>query len=344
VAPAPQPRDRLKSHLLRAARILVSAALLVLVLRKAPLHELWDQVRQADVLWLLAAFGVNSLGNLFGAWRWQLLLRSQGRHLSIPYLFGSYLVGLFFNNVLPSSIGGDVFRAAGARKKGGGTLTENLTVVLVERMIGLLATLTLGGIAALAGGAKLLDDPRVTWALAGAFALSMAGLYVALSGPVRAVVARLILRIPIAFVRRTIGKMLAAFELFSRARGTLLANYAISLGFQFLLIVHFYVIQFAFGASVPFLTFVVVVPLVFFAMLIPIGINGLGVRETAFVWLLTHAGMDPAVALALSLTSYGVAVAQGLLGGTVHLYREAKAGRGPGAGALEEPEAGEAPS
>jgi len=333
-----------KAHLLRAARIVISAALLVLVLRKVPLHDLWAEIQQADVLWLFAAFGVNSLGNVFGAWRWQLLLRSQGRRLSIPYLFGSYLVGLFFNNVLPSSIGGDVFRAAGAKKKGGGTLTENLTVVLVERMIGLLATLTLGGIAALAGGAELLDDVRVTWALAGAFALSMAGLYIALSGPVRAVAARLVLKIPITFVRRTIGKMLAAFELFSRARGTLLANYALSLGFQFLLIVHFYVIQFAFGAHVPFLTFVVVVPLVFFAMLLPIGINGLGVRETAFVWLLTHAGMDEAVALALSLTSYGVAVGQGLLGGAVHLYRETREGRGSGAEPLESPEAGEVSS
>lgn len=314
----------MKGHLLRALRLLVSAALLYLVLRKAPLHELWTQVQEANVLWLLAAFAVNSAGNLFGAWRWQLLLRSQGRTIPIPYLFGSYLVGLFFNNVLPSSIGGDVFRATGARRKGGGTLTENLTVVLVERMIGLLATLTLGGIAALAGGATLLHDSRVTWALAGAFALSMAGLYIALSHPVRVITAKLIERVPVAFVRRTVAKMLAAFELFSRARGALVWNYVLSLGFQFLLIVHFYVIQFAFGESVPFLTFVVVVPLVFFAMMLPIGINGLGVRETAFVWLLTHAGMDAASALALSLASYGVAVVQGLLGGVVHLWREAR--------------------
>jgi glycosyltransferase 2 family protein len=320
----------LKGHVLRALRVLVSVALLYLVLRKAPLHELWAEVQEADVRWLLAAFAVNSAGNVFGAWRWQLLLRSQGRTISIPYLYGSYLVGLFFNNILPSSIGGDVFRATGARRKGGGTLTENLTVVLVERMIGLLATLTLGGIAALAGGARLLNDARVTWALAGSFTLSMAGLYVALSHPVRMLAARLVGRVPIAFVRRTVAKMLAAFELFSRARGTLLANYALSIGFQFLLIVHFYTIQFAFGQSVPFLTFVVVVPLVFFAMMFPIGINGLGVRETAFVWLLSHAGMEPASALALSLASYGVAVLQGVLGGGVHLWREARE-KAPGA-------------
>ncbi|GJM44762.1 MAG: membrane protein [Gemmatimonadota bacterium] len=313
----------MKETLIRVARIVVSAGLLFLVLRKAPLSDLWTQIQQADVVWLLAAFGVNSLGNVFGAWRWQLLLRSQSRIISMPYLYGSYLVGLFFNNVLPSSIGGDVFRATGARKKGGGTLTENLTVVLVERMIGLLATLTLGGLAALTGAAKGLD-PRITWALYLALFVSAAGLYVALSSSMRALAARFLAHIPIDFVQRTGGKMIAAFELFSRARGTLLANYVLSLGFQFLLIVHFYLIQFAFGNSLPFSTFVVVVPLVFFVMLLPIGINGLGVRETAFVFFLTPAGMSETSALALSLTSYGIAVGQGVLGGAVHLYRESR--------------------
>jgi len=53
-----------------------------------------------------------------------------------------------------------------------------------------------------------------------------------------------------------------------------------------------------------------------------VAINGLGVRESAFVWFLTRAGMDPATALALSLASYVIAVGQGVLGGAVHLYRQ----------------------
>ena len=232
-------------------------------------------------------------------------------------------MGLFFNNFLPSTIGGDVVRAASAKKKGGGTLTENLTVVLVERMIGLLATLTLGGLAAVTGEASRLD-PRVPWALGGALVTSLLGLYLALSNPVRHRVLQHLDRVPVAFVRKTLGKMLAAFELFSRARGTLLANYALSLGFQFLLIVHFWLIQFAFGQDVSFVTFIVVVPLVFCVMILPIGINGLGVRESAFVWFLTRAGMDVATALALSLASYAIAVGQGLLGGAVHLFREVR--------------------
>jgi uncharacterized protein (TIRG00374 family) len=310
-----------KSKVSRLLRILVSGALLAWVLWRADLGEVAARFTGARFEWLLFAFAVNTLGNVLGAWRWQLLLRSQGRRIGIPRLFNTYLVGLFFNNFLPSTIGGDVVRAADAKKKGGGTLTENLTVVLVERLIGLLATLTLGGIAALTGEANRID-PRITWALAAALVLSAGGLYLALHAGFRRLVLNLAERIPVAFVRRTVGKMVAAFELFSRARGALLGNFVLSLGFQFLLIVHFYLIQFAFGGTVPFVSFLVVVPLVFCVMMLPIAINGLGVRESAFVWFLSRAGMDPATALALSLASYVIAVGQGVLGGGVYLYRQ----------------------
>ncbi len=313
----------MKTLLLRIVRIIVSVGLLSLVLWKSDIGKLADTVAAAKVQWLLAAFAVNLAGNVLGAWRWQILLRSQGRILRGPFLFGSYLVGLFFNNFLPSTIGGDVVRAASAKHKGGGTLTENLTVVLVERMIGLLATFSLGGVAALTGEASRLDH-RLAWALGCLLGLAVCGIYLALSSTVRRLVLRILDRIPIAFLRRTIGKMLAAFELFSQARGSLLANYAISLGFQFLLIVHFWMIQFAFGQELSILTFGVVVPVVFFVMLLPIGINGLGVRESAFVLLLGMGGMAEEPALALSLASYAIAVAAGLLGGGVHLWREVR--------------------
>jgi uncharacterized membrane protein YbhN (UPF0104 family) len=330
----------LKTHLLRAVRIVVSVGLLAWVISRVPIGELASELAGAKTRWILAAFAVNSVGIAFGAFRWQLLLRSQGRRIGAPFLYGSYVVGLFFNNFLPSTIGGDVIRAASAKRRGGGTLTENLTVVLVERMIGLLATLSLGGAVALSGVASSLDS-RVPWVLGGALFLAAAGLYLALSNPVRRGALRGVGRVPFQFVRRTLGKMLVAFELFSRDHGVLWANYFLSLAFQFFLIVHFWLIQFAFGEAVPFATFVVVVPLVFCVMILPIGINGLGVRESAFVWFLTRAGMEPAIALALSLASYVIAVGQGVIGGGVHLWREA---RGRDSGALAEAEALEAPA
>lgn len=329
----------MNKHVVRVLRILVSAGLLFWVLRQADIRHLVSRFSTARVEWLIAALAVNSLGNVFGAWRWQILLKSQGRRAGVPFLFGSYMVGLFFNNFLPSTIGGDVVRAASVKKKAGGTLTEHLTVVLVERMIGLFATLTLGGAAALTGHASDLD-PRVPWLLGGALLISIAGIYFAISRRVRTRLRPVVPRLPIAFVRDTVAKMIDAFEQFSKARPALVGNFALSIIFQFLLIVHFWLIQFAFGESVPFTTFLVVVPLVFCVMMLPIGINGLGVRESAFVWFMTRAGMNPSAALAVSLASYAIAVVQGVVGGAVHLGREA---RGRGATADAERESSPAP-
>ncbi|MGH2570356.1 MAG: lysylphosphatidylglycerol synthase transmembrane domain-containing protein [bacterium] len=313
----------MRTLLLRILRIVVSGVLLFWVLEQAHLREIGAVLAGANFWWIVAAFLVNSAGNGLGAWRWQLLLRSQGRRIPILQLTGSYFVGLFFNMFLPSTIGGDVARATSAKRRGGGTLTENLTVVLVERLIGLQATLALGGIAAVTGVAGRID-PRLPFLLLGLLLLALAGLLLALNAAVRRLILRLAAGFPIEFVRNTVGKMLAAFELFSRARGTLLANFALSLAFQFLLIVHFWLVQFAFRQAVPFSAYVAIVPVVFCVMMLPISINGLGVRESAFVWFLTRAGMDPASAAALSLSSFAIALAQGVFGSLVHLGRESR--------------------
>ena len=68
----------MKPHLLRLLRLLVSAALLFWVLKQANLRQIGAMFAQANLWWILAAFVINSLGNvLFGVkWRnWKLLLR-----------------------------------------------------------------------------------------------------------------------------------------------------------------------------------------------------------------------------------------------------------------------------
>jgi uncharacterized membrane protein YbhN (UPF0104 family) len=205
-----------------------------------------------------------------------------------------------------------------------------LTVIFVERLIGLLATLAIGGLAALTGIAHDID-PRLTWAFVAALAVATGGLELALHPGFRRRALALVERLPIAFVRRTLGKMLAAFELFSQARPALISNFLLSIAFQILLIVHYWMIQFALGEHLPFLTYCVVVPVVFCAIILPIGINGLGVRESAFVGLLSLAGMPRESALALSLISYAIAVGQGILGLGVYLARQVRdpSGREP---------------
>ena len=84
---------------------------------------------------------------LTSAWRWQLLLRAQDVRVPARTLLSSYLVAGFFNNFLPSTIGGDVVRIRDtARPAQSKTLAT--TVVFVDRALGLMGLVLVAALGA----------------------------------------------------------------------------------------------------------------------------------------------------------------------------------------------------
>lgn len=88
----------------------VSVGLLVFLFSRIDLARLWEGARRASVWWLLCALAVYFVTVLASTWRWSLLLGAQNVHVRSRTLLGSWLVATFFNNFLPSNIGGDVIR------------------------------------------------------------------------------------------------------------------------------------------------------------------------------------------------------------------------------------------
>src|SRR5438876_579861 len=83
------------------------------------------------------ALGLYALNVVASVWRWWLLLEAQDVDMSFQSLFASMSVALFFNNFLPSNIGGDVVRVAdSARVTRSKTLAA--TVVLADRTMGMM--------------------------------------------------------------------------------------------------------------------------------------------------------------------------------------------------------------
>jgi len=92
------------------ARIGVSLALMVVIFHQIDFSEFIGLVKGADVFYLALAVGLVIGGLIVGAYRWQRLLIVQGVSVPLPRLISSYFVGLFFNNFLPTGMGGDVVR------------------------------------------------------------------------------------------------------------------------------------------------------------------------------------------------------------------------------------------
>src|SRR5262245_16257013 len=140
-------RSSKRSYALMALKFAVSAVLLALLFSQVDTGRLWSIARRASVPWLVVALGVYFVNILASTWRWRLLLDAQDVHVKAKSLLESYLVAQFFNNFLPSNIGGDVIRirdtAKPARSK-----TLATMVVLVDRGLGLMGLVLVAALSA----------------------------------------------------------------------------------------------------------------------------------------------------------------------------------------------------
>src|SRR5580765_7881207 len=152
-AESPSP-SRARRVTVMALKLAVSVALLAWLFSRVDMAALWATARRASPFWMAIAFTIYALNVLLSIWRWWLLVEAQDLDVPFRQLSASMLVALFFNNFLPSNIGGDVIRigdtARAARSK-----TLAATVVLVDRGLGLMGLVfvaAVGGISRRRGG------------------------------------------------------------------------------------------------------------------------------------------------------------------------------------------------
>jgi uncharacterized protein (TIRG00374 family) len=304
-------------------KIAVSSVLLYLVLRRN-FGPTVAATRNASIPWLLGALAVFFVQILVSAWRWGLLVHAQSIAMPFRALLNSYLVATFFNNFLPSNIGGDVIRIRDSARRAGST-TIAATVVLFDRGIGLLG---LGFVAATGATVAAWISPTmgpigpgVLWAgllvvvaIAGWAILVPQGIARLLS-PAR--------RLHPEWFDERLERLQAALARFRQAPGALAGGFCGSLCVQALLVLFYAAIARGLHMEVPVWHLAIVVPLSFVVLMLPISVNGLGLREATFVLYLSRLGVSAASATALSLTSYGLIALFSTSGAIAYLIRPA---------------------
>lgn len=302
------------------AKLALSVGLLTFVLRDTSLAALWSTFRRVQPLWILAAMSMHGLMVGVSVWRWQLLLDAQHVRLPARALAESFWVALFFNNFLPSNIGGDVVRIADTSRQAG-SKTLATTIIFVDRVLGLLALLSVGALGALSARAVGIDIPGTAWIEAGAlaalalclllfFAPSLLDLGFA---PVRAfgspwVIERL----------RTLQQTLARF----RAQPSALAGALVGAVLVQGVIVAFYTLTArSLSIPLPLVMAAVLVPVALVVQMAPVSINGFGVREAVFSFFFVRFGLSVEGAVAVSLLGTALIMLFSLGGGALFLWR-----------------------
>ena len=124
--------------LLSALKILISAALLYLALRKVDFYELASRFNVASLGWIGLAIAVTFLQIFVGVLRWREISAECGAPLGTAQAMRYNVIGTFFNQTLPSSIGGDAVRLWLVARAGAGWRAATYSI-FVDRAIGLIA-------------------------------------------------------------------------------------------------------------------------------------------------------------------------------------------------------------
>jgi len=301
-------------------RLSVSAALLYFVLRSIDLSAFWERVKSMNPTWILLALAAYAFTQSIAVWRWNRLLRAQHIEVERRRLTESIWVSMFFNNFLPSNIGGDVVRIADTAPAAG-SKTLAMTVILVDRVLGLTALVIIAATGALVATLLGVHIPGARWlwlasALGAVVAISVIAMPQLVGHalmPVRA------LNKP--WLTERAQRLEDAVIRFRNAPSAVAGAFAGAMVVQITLVA-FYLLT-AEGLSVPLPMFLgaVLIPVSLVVQMAPVSINGFGVREAVFAFFFRRFGLPTDAAVALSLVSTGMVMGLSLVGGFFFLKR-----------------------
>jgi uncharacterized protein (TIRG00374 family) len=292
-------------------RLLVTAALIWLLAARVDLGRAAEIMSRASPSLVAAAILVMLMANLVVALRWHVILSAAAPSPGPGVLLKFVLVGLFFNQVLPTGVGGDAVRAWRCRKIGI-SLGAAVRSVLLDRASGYAVLVALYA-ASLPRLLQVLPEARQRVAVvvvlcAGLLALLALGILDYLPRPVL----RLRMLAPLAELSRE-GRRLLTHPW---RCGAVLALSIVTIGMT---ILAFKLAGDSVGIPLSFAGWLIIVPPVSLIQLLPVSLAGWGVREVALVVALAAFGVPAETALAASVLLGLCQISIGLPGGLIWL-------------------------
>jgi uncharacterized membrane protein YbhN (UPF0104 family) len=272
----------------------ISAVLLTFVATRTNWSDVVDRFSNLHIGMWLAAFGLLVLGMVGSVRRWQVYAQELGFERRLAQYCVYYFVGIYFNLVLPTSVGGDVMRVIYLNGNGGRKWLAFVSVLL-ERANALLVLIAFACVGRLFCPISLpLWIDLSVW---GSAAAALLGL----------------LMLCVVQRSRPIVDLLFAPRLALRMSLLSVMTQGASLAVVWCLTL-------SIGLEVPFAYVCVFVPMLTLLMLLPISVNGMGIREGGMVLFLAPLGVDTASALTLAFVLFSVGAAVSLLGGVIYLF------------------------
>ncbi len=308
----------MRTKIVTLIKLAVTAILFVYIFRKIDFHQFGATLRNARLDILTAGFLVLWIGHYMCIFRWRMLMRPLMPVLSLGNLFGIYCIGLFFNLTFPTLIGGDVVKMyyAGRPSK---SYAQSFAATFLDRDAGMLAMMIIACAAILV---YPIDVPRIpvsviVWS---AFAVFVIGNIALFAPRFHRLLTDVLRRLRLSKIATKIDMISGAFQIMGKHKAVLLISLLISFLNQLLVISVTWIMALGLRINVSVWYFLIFVPVITLISMIPISLNGMGLREYSFMSLFGAVGVLPASCIALGLISSIVIILSSLPGGVVYIF------------------------
>lgn len=280
----------------------------------------WKDINSAfkeiDLFWAGWAVFFILLAVVCSVIKWRIILKAQGFHLPWRTLWETYWAGLFFNNFLPASIGGDALRIMWI-SKAVDDITGAAASVTVERI---LATAGLASVGMLAGAFAASARPWI---------LALFGILINFSVLLLVLLSSVRVSVFLESKENRFAQFLRGMcrhgEVIRKKPADMAKAYLWSAVFQICVAAVNYCIFWGMNISgVSFIDALYIIPATSVAAMLPVGINGYGIRESAYIFLLSSYGVASSVAFAASVVFAFMVSICSLWGGWVWLRHREK--------------------
>jgi len=297
----------MKKRVWIVVRFIIGFALVVYVCYAANLFSeegrkvLLLTLANANIGWLMLAFIYIPIIDFVSTIKWHYLAKKLGFGAGLLRLFVFYIVGRFFNLVLPSSIGGDIIRIhllARENKR----YAQAAAVVFVERLTGVITLVALAVFSVFIA----LEKFDVIW-LNIAFIIALIGL---------GILAWVIIDDRFfKTIERSLGgknkvldeilvkslKFKNAINLYRTDSRSIFVAFLYSLLFYLFAILNVWITAMVFQDNASLSSMFIAVPIIMFIMNIPLSVGGIGITEFGYTFVLSLLGFAPEIALSIAL-------------------------------------------
>ncbi len=309
----------MRKTILFLGKLVVSALSIIYLLRKLDVSVIFGYFREVKVLWIVVGICLLGVGRLITGWRWKVLLNAQGIRIPFKTLLSFLFVSNFFNTFLPSTIGGDAIRASDSSRHSK-LPAESIMTIVVERTMGICALGTIAFISFLLGLGLKKDLMPLFWPVTLFFALTHTCLILILNRRLADFMTGAFVKVRFRKLADKMRKVSIIVSELKKNRASMFGAGLLSLLLQVNVVIYTYIVVLSVNLSIPLIDFFMIVPIILLILILPVSINGIGLRENTYAFM--FAGyISGEEAVALSWVLLGLNLFLGAIGGIIYIGR-----------------------